>query len=214
MRRKTAGFTLIEILVVITIIAGLMGLVVAFIGKANRTRDNVITSTRIGGLQAALTGVANKQALAMYPSADLAKLRGPKGEKVGEMAGVPNDTNMGIETLYVAIHLATLSIRLDEKDEWFGNTDEDSMSSNPTSSTKLDLLEYVDAWGNPFAYFSAGEYKNFAPVSKYMMADGRTVVVEPHRSEKTGQALNRGTYQLFSAGPDLEFNTDDDIGNW
>ena len=214
MRRKAAGFTLIEILVVITIIAGLMGLVVAFIGKAGSTRDQVTTTTRIGGLQAAMTAIANKQALAMYPSADLAKLRGPKGEKVGEMAGVPNDTNIGIECLYVAIHLSTLSIRIDEKDEWFGNTDEDSMASNPTSAGKLDLLEYVDAWGNPFAYFSAREYKNSGPVSKYLMADGRTVVVTPHRSEKTGLALNQGTYQIFSAGPDLEFNTEDDIGNW
>lgn len=218
MSERRGGFTLIEILVVITIIAALMGMVVLLFGPATDQRDITITQTRIGNLVSGLEQLRSSQVLGMYPPADITKLRGPKGEPVGEMAGMPNDTNVGGESLFVATHLKVVQVRVDIQDDGIGNTDADQMQGgNPTKLAKNDLFEYVDAWGNPFAYFSVREYKLWGETGqKIKMGDGAngdTVVVKPKISEKTGLPLHQSSFQIISAGPDQVFGTEDDITN-
>jgi hypothetical protein len=72
----------------------------------------------------------------------------------------------------------------------------------------------VDAWGHPFAWFPASEYEGPGSVARIRMGDGRLVSARPRRDPRTGRFRNPDTFQLFSAGPDGEFGTDDDIGNW
>jgi prepilin-type N-terminal cleavage/methylation domain-containing protein len=217
MRDRSRGFTLIEILVVITIIAALMGMVVVLFGPSSKQRDITITKTRLNELSSAIDMLRSSQVLGTYPPGELTVLRDPKGVEVGRMAGTPNDTNLGIECIYVALHLTSVSVRIDEKDDWLDNTDQDTMAQNPTRSLSNALFEYVDAWHNPFVYISAREYKKWEKGVKVVMAQdsgGETVVVKPWLNEKTGLPLNQNSFQLFSAGPDGQFNTPDDIGNW
>jgi hypothetical protein len=198
-----------------------MGLVVIIIPRAFGERDSTITRTRLNNLVLALQRLKNPRVLGLYPSAAVERLKGPKGEDIGKTLGAGNDINRGIEALFVALHLPNVQVPLDNIDEdSYQNTDGDTMPNNPTVSSSPMLYEIVDAWGNPFVYFSAGEYKNPKDYSKYQLGGeeegtgGDIVVVKPWKSEKTGRFLNADSFQLFSAGPDRIYNTDDDIGNW
>lgn len=215
MATRNRGFTLIEILVVITIIAGLMAMGFALFGGAITQREKLQTQTRRDTIAAALEQLKSPQILGEYPPADIRQLRGLKGADVAKDVGFPNDTNLGIESVYVAIMLQGHGVFLaDMEDDWLANLDDDNMAVNVTKSESPALYEFVDAWGNPFAYFSPRELKNHKEVSKYILAGGAEVEVKPWMSEKTKLPVNQGKYQLFSAGPDGVFNTEDDIGNW
>ncbi len=212
---KNRGFTLIEILVVITIIAALMGLGIVIMGKAQETKKATVTAQTIGSIAAALESLKSPQLLGDYPPAEMVLLKGLKGEKIGAQVGVPNDTNQGIETVYVTIFLSGHNVDVDlDLDKVLGNTDDDKMAGNPTRAKSSELFEFVDAWGNPLAYFSARDLKNFEAVNKYLDSIGGEMTPKPWLSEKTKLPLNANKFQLFSAGEDGVFNTDDDIKNW
>ena len=219
MKSGNRGFTLIEVLVVITIIAALMGLVIALVGPAKGQQKVLVTTQTIGAVSACLEQLRSPHYLGEYPSADMQELRGMNGEKVGVLVGTPNDLNQGIEAVYVALFLSSHNLNLADVDldKILQNTDGDEMAQNPTRSSGKELFEIVDDWGNPLAYFSAREMKKYEPFSKYQLgADwgGEVVTAKPWVSEKTGLAENRDKFQLFSAGPDGLFNTPDDIKSW
>ena len=219
MKSGNRGFTLIEILVVITIIAALMGLVIALVGPAKEQQKVLVTTQTIGAVNACLEQLRSPQYLGDYPSADPQLLRGMKGEKVGKLVGMPNDTNLGIEAVYVTIFLTGHNVSLADVDldKVLQNTDNDEMAQNPTRSDNSAFFEIVDDWGNPLAYFSSREMKKFEPFSKYMLGvdwGSEVQSAKPWVSEKTGLAENREKFQLFSAGPDGVYNTVDDIKSW
>ncbi len=217
MAAKNRGFTLIEVLVVITIIAALMGLGIAIMGKANKTKEATVTAQTVGVVAAALEQLKSPTLLGDYPPAEMALLRGLKGEAVGKEVGTPNDTNQGIETVFVTIFLSGHDVGVDlDLDKVLANTDKDSMAGNPTRSQdeQKSLFEFVDAWGNPLAYFSARDLKDYEKVSKYVDALGNAMTAKPWISESTKLPQNAKKFQLFSAGEDGVFNTKDDIKNW
>ncbi|MHC4472581.1 MAG: prepilin-type N-terminal cleavage/methylation domain-containing protein [Planctomycetota bacterium] len=215
MTRRAAGFTLIEVLVVMTIVAALMGMVVLLVGHAGKTKEMTITTQRLNGIRAGVEHLRQPHLYGLYPTAAMDRLKGLKGEDVGSLVGISNRTNVGIETLYVALFLSTHDYSIaDLGDDWLANTDGDQMKGNPTRSESTELFEFVDAWGNPFAYFSQWDYQNPEGLTEYTMEGGEQVKVVPWKMEKTGQFQNPSSFQLFSAGPDEIFNTDDDIGNW
>ena len=215
--RNSRGFTLIEILVVITIIAALMGMVMVLYNMANEAKMATITTTRMGEIGAGLEELKSPQLLGRYPSADMTLLRDTERTNVGKTIGKPNDLNLGIEVVYVLLNLTNHGVAVDVDDAGLGNTDGDMMAANPTRGDKKDLYEFVDAWGNPYAYFSAKDYKAAKEFGKYQMSEeygGLVVNALPWKSKKKGTFVNPGGFQLFSAGPDGIFNTEDDIKNW
>jgi prepilin-type N-terminal cleavage/methylation domain-containing protein len=219
MGRGARGFTMIEILVVVTIVSVLMGLLVIIIPLAFGQRDETITVTRLQGVASAIEKLRSPQLLGQYPRAATEMLKGPKGEPIGKDIGAGNELNRGIETVYIAMNLRMARVRIDLPEDSLRNTDGDQMGSTTAiAGDSRELYEIVDAWFQPMAYFCAADYKNPAAVSKYVVIDeaGNSTVqdVTPWKSPKTGQYLNRDSFQLFSAGPDGIFNTPDDIGNF
>ena len=108
-RAGVSGFTLIEIMVVITIIAALIGagslmINIAMKNKAKTKTQNVLIA--IGG---ALEQLRSTDQLGRYPPTSIAKLSfsGFDGNKFG---GQPNARNVGIETIYVVFRLPGISI--------------------------------------------------------------------------------------------------------
>jgi prepilin-type N-terminal cleavage/methylation domain-containing protein len=208
------GFTLIEILVVITIVAGLMGMIFVLVRPADEVKRGSITTQRLNEVISALTQLARQDKLGMYPPSDTDALRDLDRRPIGKEIGRTNDTNIGIESVYIMLYLKghSLSVELDDALE---NYDEDVMGNNPTRSTSNALYEIVDGWDNPFAYFGSAEYKDpKKSVMKITMANGEIVEARPQRSEKTGTFHKADSFQLISAGPDGIFNTEDDITNW
>ena len=164
--RTEGGFTLIEILVVVTILGALMGMVALIAPLAFKQGKETKSQTWVQTVGAALTQLSSREQLGMVPRTSVTKLRDMGNTKVGESLGDGNEFNRGIECVFVALHLQGLTIRLDLPDDALQNTDGDVFPKNITQQDSLDRMEVVDAWGNPLAYFSAGDYKKPEAFSK------------------------------------------------
>lgn len=197
------GFTLVELLVVITILALLLGMAALNFSKFLGQGDLASTKTRLEGLASQLA--AYKTRVGDYPSSRLAD----HGVKAGD------DMNEGIEALVVALKHKDYSG--DGPDEaWLENRDADQGDPNVTQFANADLFEVVDAWGNPFVYI---RYDDYDREQHYEFEDQSTmaledVAVKAARSEKTGSFHDARSYQLISAGGDGVFGTEDDVASW
>ena len=211
MRRTNEGFSLIELLVVITIMAALAAGGTVFIQISNRKRAQTITKQRLLALSTALEGA--KKELGYYPPSYTRELKAPGGtEKVGEKVGVPNETNIGIETLYVAFNMTGLRPDMQGLgDDALANTDADNAAELVGRMQVTELFEYVDFWGNPLVYLAGKDFKDPSKVEKYVLANGTEVKVAAKKGGKTGQFVDAQRYQLFSLGPDGLPATEDDI---
>ncbi len=212
MRRQNEGFSLIELLVVITILAALAAGGTVFVRIANRNREKAITEGRLQSIAIGLEEV--KKALGYYPPTYTRDLRSPGGkEKIGEKVGVPNETNVGIETVYIAFHMAGVKPDMQGLgDDALANTDKDNVAELVGDLQVSDLFEYVDVWGNPFVYLAGKDYKDVSKVETYVLANGTEVKVTPKTSDKQGIFVRAQSFQLFSMGPDGVPGTEDDLG--
>jgi hypothetical protein len=119
---------------------------------------------------------------------------------------------VGIETLHFLcnnpeIHVA--QVTADE--ELIGNTDEDSFRSARGTAPDALAREYLDAWGQPLAYFHSNDYKDPKNLEELVAADGRKILVKPKRfsSRSGGGFKNPNSFQLFSVGPNGEQDPDE-----
>ena len=88
-RRTETGFSLIELLVVITILGALAAGGTIWIRLAEKRKAETITRQRLTAIASGLEVV--KQAMGYYPATMTRDLKSPDGkEKVGERAGTPN----------------------------------------------------------------------------------------------------------------------------
>jgi prepilin-type N-terminal cleavage/methylation domain-containing protein len=217
MRRKAGlrgdgGFSLIEVMVVLAIIAGLIATGTLMLGVAQRRKLKQETEGRLSALAAAIEQLKSNDQLQRYPPTSLSKLTFAGFDGAKWNAGA-NGKNVGIETIYVCFRLPGITVApsgLDAEGA-IGNTDGDTASSVIGKLQKTDLFEYLDAWGNPFVYFSASDYKDATKVEQYVLGNGQEVKVAPLTNEKSGEFQRLGSFQLFSLGPDGKPGTDDDV---
>ncbi len=210
---RRGGFTLIELLVVIAILGILGALGVTMLRSSQADAEELQCKATIQTLTTALEQYKSDRRHGAYP---LTSLEGKPG--AGKLT---NRINLGAESLFVA--LASKDFRGDRPseslgDDSFENTDGDVSAKPLTIYGSKDLFEFLDPWGNPFAYFNAADYGNPA-VRRYMAAstvggEYEIVTVKPWENAKTKSPFRPSSYQIFSAGPDMTFNTEDDIGNW
>jgi prepilin-type N-terminal cleavage/methylation domain-containing protein len=198
------GFTLIEILAVILIIGILTGILVSQLVGADEAARVQTTVQKLAVLEAAIDAYANENGDVPASSFSAAQ-------------GVPNDgTNVGVEALVVALWSngwEAGGLLSDEADELV-NTDHDSSPQRLTDFPNRELLELVDDWGNPVAYFHRRDYEQKGRA--YVTLDPATgeevrSVAAAFKNPATGRFYRHTTFQLVSAGPDGRFGTDDDI---
>lgn len=215
MRRAQHGFTLIELLVVIAIIAALVAATTVVATMAQRAREKQTTSGRLLALGAALEQLKQQDNLGRYPAANTLKLTDGDRAPIGQKLGLTNQTNVGIETLVLALNLNGVNVTIDDiTDEDYDNTDEDDLPEPVGKLGTTSRLEVVDAWGNPLCYIHNREYKDMGKVQSYVLGpafEGETVTVVPRTEEKSGKFFRASSFQLFSFGPDGKPNTPDDM---
>jgi len=212
MRRR--GFTLVELMVVLSIMAVLLVLVSPTIwrmfGRGQIGREKAVIET----MKAALKGLEADPRFGRLPPSWLDAPDSPFGPEAGV---VPNRLNLGIESLVAVFHRAGRQYESPfTEEERFHNLDEDASRERITEFGTRELFEYVDLWGNPYVYFRLQDFEgaNRSVTVNVVGPDGEVgrIDVAPVRNERLGTffGFNDG-FQLISLGPDGEFGTDDDL---
>ncbi len=210
-RADERGFSFIEILIVMGIIAVLVGLSVVAIQIWGRRGPEFLTKQR---LQKVASG-ANEIYRNFEAYAPLQVKSIPKVFMVGgKVKPARNNTNEGIETLVQALYWKGLKYDPQLNDDEFCNTDEDELGAAVNKKGNPELLEVRDEWDNPFIYIPARAYGQVeSSGATYITGDGIDVTARPWKSEHGGFE-QPDSFQLFSMGPDGEPNTEDDIKHW
>lgn len=212
--RRNSGFSLIEVMVVMAILAGLIGGATLMLNEAQKKQKLSAAKTRMASLMAAIEQMKGPEKLGMYPPTMAENLL-VKSVPLGKTLGTANDKNQGVESLWVAMRLQGLGVIPDGFDEAesVGNTDGDSAATAVPNMPSTALHEFMDPWGNPFVYIHNKDYKNMAKVERYVLGNGEEVKVKPQEGA-TGGFARETSYQLWSMGADGKPNTEDDVLGW
>lgn len=209
-----SGFTLIEVMVVMAILAGLVAGVTVMVRAAQGKKEVFATKTRLGEIAAGLEMLKSPDKLGAYPPTDVTGLYGPgKSGNVGKQLGGGNDKNCGIESVWVAFHLSGIRVSSQALDDpaAYGNLDGDSGAAAVGEMPDAQLREYLDAWGQPLVYIHNRDFKKMDKLDTYVLADGKTEVKVQPRKNSLGEFESTASFQLFSIGPDATPGTDDDV---
>ena len=217
-RHRVAGFSFIEILVVMGIIAVLVGIGIGVYVIAFRKTPIFKTQALVASLSTQIAQWHSQYRA--YPPGDLTRVTLATGLPI-KVAKLPNTTNMGIESVYQCLSLPGVNNGLTISESDASNYDGDALDKAVASNGNATLYEIRDAWGNPLVYFEDRDYvqaekdpptyiNGSGPGSE---EPGDAVHPKPWRLA-TGGFAQPGRFQLFSMGEDGIPNTDDDIKSW
>jgi len=199
------GFTLVEILVVIAIIATLVGLVAAIIPAAMRRKQVMRAQTLVNGVGAALEALAlDGEQYGKYPPSRPRDLKIGKNF-VGKELGQPNDLNSGIESVFFLLNNPLIHCnQVTADEELIGNADDDVFRNARGNASDPQAREYLDPWGQPLAYFHSNDYKDPKGLTEILSVDGTRIEVHPKKlsARAGGGWLGPNSFQVFSVGPD------------
>jgi prepilin-type N-terminal cleavage/methylation domain-containing protein len=203
--RSAAGFTLIELLVVIGLLSVLAVVLLPSITGARQQGDRVETVARMQQLSQAVEGYQRLKNRGYYPPDNFSNPADPEVK----VKGAPDETNAGIESALIFLHQRAEGLAVfDDKEDWLRNTDGDANIADIPLLQRKAKMELVDAWGTPLAYFTSASYGR---TQKIKLENGEVREASAWKNPSSnGYYAPRG-FQIISAGPDLKFNTEDDV---
>ncbi|MBE7491896.1 MAG: prepilin-type N-terminal cleavage/methylation domain-containing protein [Planctomycetes bacterium] len=225
-RTRRAGFTLIELMIVIGIILLLVGVLVVSFGGVFAKRDNARAAATIATLQSNLSGFENRWGV--YPPGTLQQL----GELVRAVNLLEvNDTNRGIEAMILALRARReggpyLDQNLFGDSSRMGNMDNDTFMADAAAAldlpdgASLDLFELLDPWGNPFIYVNINDVRAGTVADRVTLHTGEVIEITAQECQARLRHPVTGEYPvgyaLWSVGENgiNEYGGGDDITSW
>ncbi len=207
---KQAGFTLIEVLVVVSILGVLMGLVSILVLRASDKQKKSQTELLV---RSYLPNAIERYLLEFkrLPPMTLKELN-DSSSRFKDLNLSDNSVNECIEVLAVALRHPDLSAPLAEDDlgieKPFVNTDDDVWNQIPEGSGRVEAMEIADSWGNPIVYISKNAYGKPVTIRNHK---GEDVTVEA-RKRANGDYYNPTKYQIICLGDNGVQDIDDSTG--
>jgi type II secretory pathway pseudopilin PulG len=200
--RRARGSTLLELLIVLGILALLTAVLLPRFTRASIEAERQATRTRLESVALMIDKYEIDRG--EYPPSRLSELG----------IEAPNGVNEGVEALVAALESPAFGGPRPESDV-LSDVDDDAAKDLPTILGTDRLFELADSWGNPCAYFHR---RSYGEIQVYRLEDADGAVeeqqVEAVKDAKTGTYRRPEGYQLFSAGPDGRFATEDDVAPW
>jgi prepilin-type N-terminal cleavage/methylation domain-containing protein len=207
--RRMGGFTLVELLVVIGILALIATALLRNVIGANESANIAATTSLIAQLEQIGSRYETVKWIGDYPPDDF-KDTSRKNLRIKR-----DSTNPGIESFLIFINRRGGRTEfLDEN--FFCNTDGDSTGKTLGKLETNKKYEIKDAWGNPLVYFHKRHYGESQQYLTGGEDEGPSEDVQTVQAWKNaeGSYFRRGKFQIFSAGPDGLYNTEDDVASF
>ncbi|MEZ5978142.1 MAG: prepilin-type N-terminal cleavage/methylation domain-containing protein [Planctomycetota bacterium] len=195
-----AGFTLVELLAVMLILGLLLAILVPNLLTSQEATQINATRSKLALLASTIDAYEHEKG--SYP---------PSHYRT-EWGVAPNELNVGVECLVLSLWSNNWDAGGQISADELQNTDGDRSAGTLSDLGTSELMEFVDPWGQPIAYFESGDY---GTDQRYLCLDENNQITEQivraRKNERIGRYLAHGKYQLVSAGPDGRFGTDDDV---
>ena len=202
--KNSRGFTLVELLVVVAIIAILISILVPALSAVFESGRRKACMAEIQQLQSAISIYDGNYR--DFPPSRLEEIGLHRSNKI----------NVGNEAMVLCLSTAWKNGSYFEfRDQQLSNSDSDSApipvkKLNGSVFNTHELFEMVDPWDNPYIYFHHSQLSESTSES-YILQGEKTQVKPLMQSSKTGLIRGAGSYQLLSCGPDGQPHNQDDL---
>jgi prepilin-type N-terminal cleavage/methylation domain-containing protein len=220
---RRSGFTLVELLAVIMIIALLAGLVTPAVIRARNSARNAAIKAEIDMLHMAIMNYKNEYG-SFPPAVSVAGLSSPAGKHVQRLfpRSTPNPDARAPDNAIVRWLTGYTTVPTDPYGRTSGATRQKLFDFDNTRVTTSDQYYPAGKKGSPYIYIDSSSYLNSGPpptVPTWSLTGGtysplRVPNSSGSMADVSQPAFNPDTFQILCAGQDEEFGTDDDLSNF